>query len=121
MADTTEEEAIAILAPGVVEIPTFPGVPLYDIRITLDGREFVFTLDWSDREQRWYLSIATLDGTPILNGVKLVPNWPLNSRCADTNRPLGVLQVLSPTDDAPLLNDLGVKSKLVYIPLPTIV
>lgn len=103
-----------------IEIPVFPEVPLYSERVTLDGKEYLLQFDWSDREQRWYLSISKADGTLIKTGVKVVANWPLLRKCVDVNQPPGVLMAvdLSPNGgEPPSLDDFGLRVKLLYFPV----
>lgn len=130
MADLTDAEILALVTKGIsdtgvspVEIPTFTGEPLYRIRVTLDGREYLFEFDWNDREQRYYLSIGDIDETWIVRGMKLVSNWHLLRKCTNLIKPPGILMAVSLSDDAPpTINDLGIRVKLMYIPtglLPT--
>lgn len=102
---------------ATLEIPLFSSIPLFDIRTTLDGREFILSFDWNDREQRFYFSIAASDGTPIMSGRKLVCNWPLTRKIAGTAKPPGILMAIDYSNQAgepPGLNDLGERVKLVY-------
>lgn len=103
-----------------LEIPVFANVPLYNQRVTLDGVEYLLKLDWTDREQRFYLSIFLTDGTPISTGNKLVANWPLLRKCANVNKPPGILIAVdcSPNGgDPPVLSDIGIRVKILYFPV----
>ena len=51
--------------------------PYYSQRTQLDGRDYVLTYAYNEREERWYLSIADEDEVPIATGIKLVANWSL--------------------------------------------
>ena len=40
-------------------VPTRPGVPDYSQRTSLDGRTYLLTFRWNEREESaWYLSLA---------------------------------------------------------------
>lgn len=43
----------------------------------LDGRDYVLTFSYNEREDRWYLSLYDDEDKPILLGLKLVSNFPL--------------------------------------------
>jgi hypothetical protein len=49
----------------------------YTYRQSLDGNEYIFTFRYNSRERRWYMDLANADRTPLILGVKLVPNYPL--------------------------------------------
>lgn len=103
-------------------IPTLDGsTPSYTQRTTLDGVPFQLFFQYNRRQDCWYVSIATVDGQDIWNGLKLVCNWDLLLGCADSRRPAGRLFVTSNTADTstPGLDDLGpgARCSLAYVPL----
>lgn len=51
--------------------------PYYQQRTRLDGRDYVLSFSYNEREERWYLSIADEAEAPIATGIKLISNWPL--------------------------------------------
>lgn len=87
---------------------------------TLEGTPYLLYFTYSQREDRWYLLLSTVDGDPIYGAVKLVPNWPLFDQCQDTRRPTGQWLVLSNSSDdsPPGLNELapGARCVLCYVP-----
>jgi len=102
--------------PVLVRI--FTGEPLYTQRVRLEGKDYVFKLDWSLREERFYLSIFDLDNVPIKVGIKVVPNWPLLRRHRTARLPPGELFAfdLANTDSPapPTLEDFGTRVQLYY-------
>jgi hypothetical protein len=103
-------------------VPTSPGVPFYTQKTRLDGRDYVLTFRYSQREDRWYLSLADSEEIPILSGLKLVANWPLlQAYHYDTRVPRGELSAmdLSGDDTPPGLNELGegLRVQLIYFPV----
>jgi hypothetical protein len=104
-------------------IPTPDGTtPFATQTTTLDGVPYLLTFQYSQREDRWFLLLSTVDGSPIYGAVKLVLNWPLFAQCRDTRRPPGQFYVVSNTqsdDSPPGLNELAPTARcaLTYIPI----
>jgi len=101
-----------------VLVRVFTEEPLYTQRVRLEGKDYVFKLDWSLREERYYLSIFDLDDTPIKVGIKVVPNWPLLRRHRTALLPPGELFAfdLAETEapEPPTLEDFGTRVELYY-------
>lgn len=100
-----------------LEIKVALDTPLYTQRITLDGIEYLFRFDWSDREQRWYLTISDIDEKELASGIKIIANWPLLRRFVNPALPRGTLMAadLSPQNgEPPTYAELGQRVKLVY-------
>lgn len=101
-------------------IPTVPGEPYYRQKTNLEGREYVLVFSFNERIARWYLSILDETEEPLLQGLKLVANWPLLRHYRyDTRLPPGELVVLT-TDgstEPPSLDELGPgkRAELVYL------
>lgn len=55
-------------------IPCQPGVPNYDMTVTLDGTAYKFRLLWNNTavDEGWYLDVSTDDDEPILVGMRIV-------------------------------------------------
>lgn len=51
--------------------------PHYQQRARLDGRDYVLTFQFNEREARWSLTLADEAGDPIATGIKLIANWRL--------------------------------------------
>ena len=104
-----------------VLIRIFTGEPLYTQRVRLDGSDYVLKLDWSLREQRFYLSIFDLDNVPIKVGFKVVPNWPILRRHKTARLPPGELFAFDLSDlespPPPTLEDFGTRVQLYYYTL----
>lgn len=89
----------------------------YTQRTILDGREYLLTFQWNQREEKWYLSIADQDGDPLGQGIKVVANFPLNRALTDIRSPPGILYAMDRTGQGcdPLLRELGDRVLLIYI------
>lgn len=102
------------------EIPLPASVPLWVQRTTLDEREYLFRFDWNARENRWYMSLSTIDGVEVCRGVKVLANWSMLRRYRwnpATPKGLLVAQDFSPADgEPPVFHDLGQRVKLLYFP-----
>lgn len=98
-------------------IPLFLDVPLYNERATLDGQEYVLDLDYSEREDRWYLTISDVNEVALAAGIKLVSNWPLLRQRVDPRLPPGNLYAYDPLEGDPAgFSALGRSVILVYTP-----
>lgn len=51
--------------------------PFYTQKTALDGVNFTLSFAYNQREDRWYLSIADDEETPIVSGIKILANFPL--------------------------------------------
>lgn len=96
------------------------GTAHYTFRTTLDGSDYLFELDWSTREERWYLSLYDVTGALLCGRVKLVPNWPLLRYVHHrSGMPSGELAVVTSSErkQPPGLYELGpdARCELVYI------
>lgn len=94
---------------SVLTIPT-TNDPFQKQTVKLDGRQYVLTLTYNQREERFYLSIADDEGKPLLSGIKLVCNWPLLFRHRyNASLPSGELYVFDTTanQEPPTLDELG--------------
>lgn len=85
-------------------------------RTALGGVDFLLTLDWSQREGVWTLTLS--DATEsIISSHALVTSWLLLRRVTDPRRPAGELLVIDTggagTD--PTFASLGDRHKLVYL------
>ena len=100
------------------------GDPFQTLKVRLDGSDYVLSLAYNQREDRWYLSIADDEETPILSGLKLVANFGLLFRHRyNIAVPPGELMVTDTTADRspPGLAELGEdkRCQLVYFEAAT--
>jgi hypothetical protein len=108
---------IALEAPRTIQLS--PDVPLYTIRATLNGLEYVLRFDYSQREDRWFFSLYDSTGSPIRKGVKITSGTSaLRLARYDDRTPKGVLMfadTASSSVQAPGFADLGRRVSLVYL------
>lgn len=105
------------MADTAVTIPTALDTPLYSQRTTLDGKEYLLKFDYSEREDRWFLSLYDVDETPLALGIKVIPNWPLlRLHVSNPDVPQGklVARDFSLAPAAPGFGDLGRRVSILY-------
>ena len=82
----------------------------------LDDVDYLLTFSWNGREETWQLTFAKPDGTILLAGLKLVPDFELISRFALEDFPVGYL-ILSDTtgkSEYPTRENLSTRYALIY-------
>lgn len=99
-----------------VEIPVRSDVLHYEQQIQLDGVTYTLRFRHNSREDAWYMSLYTEDGTALAIGVKIVVDFPLAARLTDSRRPSGrfVAVDTSGVQRDPGELDLGDRVKLYY-------
>lgn len=101
--------------PKIIKV--FPGEPLYRERVRLEDRDYVFRFDWSNREQRFYMSIKDQDDVLLLLGIKIIANSPLIGRHHfNLSLPPGefLAMDLEQGGEPPTFNDFGTRVRLFY-------
>lgn len=102
-----------------VEIPLALDCPLWSMRTTLDGREYVLGFDYLEREGRWILNVSDVAGAPLATGIKVVANWPLLRQFVNPALPPGNLiatDVSNGGGEPPDFQALGRRVRLLYFP-----
>jgi hypothetical protein len=90
--------------------------PFQKQNVNLDGVDFIVSLSFNQREERWYLSIADDEGTPLISGLKLLANYRLLFRHRyNTKLPAGEIMAIDTTPDGspPTLLELGAGKRCV--------
>lgn len=105
---------------AVLIIPTTPGEAYYRQKTKLEGRDFILEFAYSQRVDRWTLTIYDEAETALLRGIKLVTNWPLLRHYrSDPRLPPGELWAiaLDGSDEPPGLDELGAgkRVELTYV------
>ncbi len=89
--------------------------PLLEQVVSLDGREFAITYDWSERANNWSFRINASDGATLSAGGNLVPFTDLLRHIASEERPGGALILITKgTDETPTLEALQEAELLYY-------
>jgi hypothetical protein len=79
----------------------FPDAPRWVQTVQLEGDIYTLSADYNVRADTWTMDIATADGETIVQGIRLVLNWPLlRAVDYDDRLPPGEFSVLDPTGRA---------------------
>jgi hypothetical protein len=103
---------------ALLQIPLPVDSPSYTLRVTLDGTEYVIRIDYSQRQDRYVLSLYDLLSVPIFLGRKVVCGVPIGRQCVDFRAPPGPLifcDPKGPTEPAPGFSELGRRVGLFYL------
>lgn len=100
------------------EIPVNSDLPAQKFQTSMAGEPYEMKLAWNTREEAWGMGIATPAGDPIIEGVKVVPNYELLDQFADERLPKGYLVALDSTKRKDTIGryDLGDTVPLVFVP-----
>ena len=107
-----------------VFVPVFSSVPLYTEQVRLDGQDYILYFDWSNREQRWYLSISDVDNASLVAGLKVMANTNLLVRHQSIAAlPQGALMAMDLETGGvpPAFADFGSRVRLFYYTLAEMV
>ena len=98
-------------------IPLCLDTPLWTMRTTLDGAEYVLKFDWNDRAQRWIFSLYDVSQNPLALGVTVHANQnPLLNLPPILPGLLAFVDTSSTTPTPPGFADLGRRVRLFYWP-----
>ncbi len=85
-------------------------------RITLDGKQYQIRFTYNDTGGYWSFGLMDSLGNPLLTGVKIVPEFPLNLFYGTENLPVGVFAALTELARIGRKDFLDEKAKFVFIP-----
>lgn len=85
-------------------------------KATMDGTKYKLRMLWNSSGGYWTLSIRSESGTSLLEGIKIVPNYPLLRQYHRPNVPPGELMVITQDDTLASIgrNDFA-NSKVVLV------
>ena len=64
-------------------------------RVVLDGVQYLIRFTWNDTAQRWNFGLYTTQKEPLIQGQRIVPNFPLNLQIIREGLPNGMFGVFS--------------------------
>ena len=67
-------------------------------RVVLDNVQYWIRFTFNDTAQRWHFGLYTMQREPLVDGIRLVPRFPLNLQIVDDRFPTGVFGVYSDFD-----------------------
>ncbi len=59
-----------------IDVPLFD-YPFYDFSIALEGNSYVLSFLYNERSQLYFMSIFDSNNSPIVQGVAVVPEYPI--------------------------------------------
>lgn len=97
----------------IIEVP---GLNDSISRIVLLGKQYQLRFTWNDTGGFWSFGLMDSLGTPLLIGIKIVPQFPLNLFYGTENLPLGVFAALTEKDRIGRQDFVNGKAQFVFIP-----
>lgn len=85
-------------------------------RVVLDGKQYQIRFTWNDTGGFWTFGLMDSLGNPLLIGVKVVPQFPLNLFYGTQNLPVGVFAVLTELESIGRSDFVDGKAKFVFAP-----
>lgn len=85
-------------------------------RITLRGRQYQIRFTWNDTGGFWTFGLLDALGAPLLIGVRIVPQFPLNLFYGTQELPVGVFAALTELESIGRSDFLSGKAQFVFIP-----
>jgi hypothetical protein len=67
-------------------------------KAVLNGVEYSLRFTWNDTKARWSFGVYTILREPIVQGIKLVPKFPINIQYIDKRLPAGMFAVYTNLD-----------------------
>ena len=101
----------------MIRLPVFQSTAsIFFYTIVLGDARFIVKLMWNSRSENWHITV-TDENTDVINGVKVVGNWPLlSSHRAQITMDGDLVVIPLITDPPPLTYDnLGTEWQLVYM------
>ena len=86
-------------------------------RVVLDGKQYLIRFSWSETAQRWSFGLFTMQKEPIVQGIRMVPQFPLNLQIVGDTFPQGVFGVYSDVPAPGRTDYLDARAIFAYIPL----
>lgn len=90
--------------------------PHYVTTVQLEGTRYKFQMDWNEREGAWYMTLYQENGTRIVSGLRVVPDWPMLRKVADSAAPPGDVSFVDTSGEGrgPGRNDIGERVVATY-------
>lgn len=88
-------------------------------RIVLNGTAYLIRFTYNDTKDYWKFGLYDTQNVPILVGVKIVPNFPLNLFCGVTGLPEGAFGATCKNDHIGRQDFVNGNSEFRFCPIPT--
>lgn len=87
------------------------------MRVTLDGTPVVLHMAYNSAGDSWTLGYCDINGTPIVEGIAVIPNFPLNFWYSSYDIPQGLLYVSAALSHIGRYAFRDGDAKLIYAPM----
>lgn len=85
-------------------------------KVVIDNTEYLLRFTWNDSQNRWYFGVYTILREPIIQGIKLVPKFPVNLQYIDSRLPTGIFGVYTNLDVIGRYDFSDGKAIFAYVP-----
>ncbi len=85
-------------------------------RVVLAGTSYQIRFTWNDTAGRWMWGLYAADKTPIIEGVKIVPSFPVNLPYGHLGLPAGAFGAISELEAIGRQDFLNGNAQFVFIP-----
>jgi hypothetical protein len=86
-------------------------------KVVIGGKEYWLRFTWNDSRSRWYFGIYTVLREPLLQGIKLVPEFPINLQYVGDDRlPVGVFGVYTSLEVVGRSDFMDGKAVFAFVP-----
>lgn len=86
-------------------------------RIVLNGTVYLIRFSYNDTFDFWKFSLYTAQNEPIVLGIKIVPNFPLNTFYGVTKLPDGIFGVITKLEHIGRRDFREGKAKFIFCPV----
>ena len=85
-------------------------------RVVLAGTSYQIRFTWNDTANRWMWGLYTMDRAPIIEGVKIVPSFPVNLPYGHLGLPEGAFGAITELPAIGRQDFLTGDAQFVFIP-----
>ena len=85
-------------------------------RVVLDSKAFLIRFSWNEFAQRWSFGLFTMQKEPIVQGIRMVPRFPLNLQIVGDDFPQGVFGVYTDLEAPGRQDFVNGRAIFAYIP-----
>jgi hypothetical protein len=85
--------------------------------VVLSGKQYLIRFSYHDRFDYWDFGLFTSQRQPIVQGVKIVPRFPLNLYCSSESLPPGMFCVYSDLERVGRRDFIEGRAVFAYVPI----
>lgn len=85
-------------------------------RVVLSGTAYLIRFTYNDTFDYWTFGLYDTQENPIVTGIKMVPNYPLNLFCDNDQMPFGIFAIYTDLEKVGRAAFLDGKADFCFIP-----